>query len=1043
MLSQCRSRANGALRWRGRWSLCTLLCLLGGLSPLARASATKVPAPTSAVAAAQVSSNKNFSTLQAWTGHPVAELRFTGVTAQELAPLPTQLALRVGQPFTASDLRESIRKLFATGLYEQITAQGIVQGNAVVIVFQGTPQVFLHRIYVEGIHHDLFAAQLQRATRLEIGTKFTHQSLQRATESLRATLRQSGYFQPQIDATTRPGAGKNQIDVVCRIVLGRQAHVGAIDVTGNPDMTLQKFRKVAKLKAGSKVQTETLSRALQRLQKKYQKQNRLEATVKGNEKQFDAKNDTVEYTFSVDRGPLVRVHVTGASISSGAIKSLIPVYEEGAVDPDLLNEGDRNLRDHLQRQGYFDAHVSHVLSHPVWGEDLLLYRVVRGSRQKVVSVRVSGNHYFDDATILERLSVVKADLADRYGRFSQSLLERDSNAIQALYKSNGFSQVTVTPLITDAGLPKASGRRVYAGLKVDYQIEEGPQQRVGIVRLLGVEQVAQEKLLQQMNTRPGQPYSASNLAGDRTTILTYYYRHGFLQVEMTITQQEDAKDPNLIDIDCNIQEGKQFFVDQVLTSGIHYTRPQVVSSRVELHSGDPLDRSKLLDTQRRLYNLALFNEVDMAVVNPRGAQQKKDVLLNISEAHRWNYDYGLGFEAQTGTPQTNCPSAASLIQLGQNPATFKCSPNGTFGASERISFDISRINLRGRNQSITLQTAYGNLEKQATMVFDNPAFYGDRKLDFSISGGYVQSQDITTYSSSSISASGTFTHRPDKANTLIYSFAYRYITLDNLQISANLIPLLSQPARVSGPGITWVHDTRDDPLNPTRGWYLSAQQFFAWSGFGAQANFNRLDVTQSNYYRVHQKNWIFARSTRFGIENIYGNPSYGTIPLPERLYAGGATSHRGFSINSAGPRDLQTGYPVGGSGAFINTLELRIPPIALPYVGKNLGWAIFNDMGNVYDTESDIWSGLFRFRQPNRSTCNNISGQNGVCNFNYNSQALGAGPRYKTPIGPIRVDFSYNLNPTVYPVILSYSGRPPYVGNSGRFNFFFSVGQSF
>jgi outer membrane protein assembly factor BamA len=390
-----------------------------------------------------------------------------------------------------------------------------------------------------------------------------------------------------------------------------------------------------------------------------------------------------------------------------------------------------------------------------------------------------------------------------------------------------------------------------------------------------------------------------------------------------------------------------------------------------------------------------------------------------------------------------------LKQLGVDPATFHCSPNGTFGASERVSFDISRINLRGRDQTVTLQTAYGSLEKQASLVFNDPNFYGHHKLDFSVSGGYFESQDITTYAATSISSSATLTQRFTKADTFLYSFAYRYVYVNpnSLQVSANLIPLLSQPVRVSGPGINWVHDTRNDPLDASHGWYLSAQQFLAWSGLGAQADFNRLDITQSNYFTLNKRSdkrkWIFARSTRLGIEDTYGDPDYRTIPLPERLYAGGATSHRGFSINSAGPRDLQTGYPVGGDGAFINTFELRVPPIALPYVGKNLGFAIFNDMGNVYASGSDIWSGLFRFRQPNRSTCYNISGSNGVCDFNYNSQAIGAGPRYKTPIGPIRVDFSYNLNPTIYPVILSYTGQPPYVGNSGHFNFFFSIGQAF
>jgi outer membrane protein insertion porin family len=604
----------------------------------------------------------------------------------------------------------------------------------VEILFHGTPQIFLHRVYVTGVRQDVFAAQLQRSTRLEIGTPFTSRSLQRATESLRATLRQSGYFQPVIQASTRPAPAHNQVDVFFQITLGRQAHIGAVQVSGDPGMTLKALRKTAHLKAGAKVQRDTLSKALDRLHKKYQKQKRLEASVKGDEQGFDAATDSVGYELSIKRGPLVRVRLTGAKVSVRTLRRLVPVYEEGAVDPDLLNEGDRNLRDYFQRRGYFNVQVRHVLSHEHNDEDDLLYTVVRGPRQKVVSVSVSGNRYFDANTILERLSVERANASYHYGRFSQTLLQKDVDAIRSLYTSNGFSSVTITPQVVDAGLSPTAGGKKYAGLKVQYQIQEGAQQRFGSVQLQGVQQLSQQEILGQLETRSGQPYSLPDLADDRTTILTDYYRHGFLQVALTVTQQPEANDPTRMDIVFQVQEGEQFFVRQILISGILHTRPQVVQSRVELHPGDPLDRGKLQDTQRRLYNLALFNEVDTAVVNPNGEQQNKDVLLNLHEAHRWNYDYGLGFEVQTGTPQNNCPSAASLVQLGQNPATFQCSPNGTFGASERVSFDISRINLRGKNQSITLQTAYGSLEKQATMVFDNPQFLGDPKLDFSLSG---------------------------------------------------------------------------------------------------------------------------------------------------------------------------------------------------------------------------------------------------------------------------------------------------------------------
>jgi len=161
------------------------------------------------------------------------------------------------------------------------------------------------------------------------------------------------------------------------------------------------------------------------------------------------------------------------------------------------------------------------------------------------------------------------------------------------------------------------------------------------------------------------------------------------------------------------------------------------------------------------------------------------------------------------------------------------------------------------------------------------------------------------------------------------------------------------------------------------------------------------------------------------------------------LYAGGATSHRGFAINGAGPRDLQTGYPVGGNAAFVNSTELRLPAPTLPFVGDNVSFVVFHDMGNVFSHISDMFPSFTHFRQPDQQTCANVSSAFGTCNFNYFSHAVGVGARYKTPVGPIRVDFSYNLDPPVYPVIYDFNGAAPYEGQAGHFNFFFSIGQAF
>jgi outer membrane protein insertion porin family len=324
---------------------------------------------------------------------------------------------------------------------------------------------------------------------------------------------------------------------------------------------------------------------------------------------------------------------------------------------------------------------------------------------------------------------------------------------------------------------------------------------------------------------------------------------------------------------------------------------------------------------------------------------------------------------------------------------------------------------------------------------------------------------VTTYAASRLEGTVRLTQRPTRANTLLYQFTYRRVKVDpnSVQVSPSEIPLVSEPVRVGGPGITWIRDTRrPTPLDAESGTYTSAEEFVTDNVFESEANFNRLDLTNSSYYKVGRRHFVLARSTRFGYERAFGEAQYEYIPLPERLYAGGAQSLRGFSINSAGPRDSLTGFPLGGAGTFVNSTELRFPNPNLPYFGTALGFVLFHDTGNVFNNSSDIWPSALCIKQPHSWTCRDLSltdqeavtrssstNTTGTCDFNDFSHALGLGMRYHTPIGPIRLDFSYNLNPPIYPVIITYGTNPngsaiaPYVGHASHLNFFFSIGQAF
>lgn len=1025
------------------------------------ASGTSAQSGTASNGAQAAQNDAETATIWQWKGLHVSTIQFEGVTFEKTDRLPGELPQQADQALDPEKVRESARRLYSSGRYRDIEVRGIRQPGGVTLIFAGVPRYYVGRVTIDGVKSDRLVSLLEFATKLSPGTAFTDSEIAAGTEGIKQMLQQQGYYEPTVTARQEIDPAGEQVNVTYKVEIGPQARVGQVTVEGNNiGLSMEEFREKGKLKEGSKVTRDTVSNALSKLRTQYQKNDHLEATVTLQGQTYDPSTKRVNYDFHVNQGPSVKVLVEGVKISGSRLHLLVPIFEEGTIDNDLLNEGVHNVRDYLQQQGYFDAQVDVKVIGQNTGAERVVFTVDRGPKHKVIEVDITGNKYFADDLLRERMKVVKGNAYLRSGRYSPSLVEADVDSIQALYRANGFDEAKVTTKVDDVDNAANGKPFKEARIRVTYIISEGPQQKFGKVDLAGVDAGRIKDVRGLMNAQPGQPFSLVTLSGDRDAVLQYYLSQGFDQAKVEIKQEKNAADPEKTDVSLNVTEGQEVFVHRVLLSGVEKTKSSVVQKQILVHAGDPLDQTALLETQRNLYGIALFNEVVAAVQNPTGDAPEKNVLLQLTEAKRWNVTYGFGLEAQTGTPRQGMISEASRIQLGLKPDQT-VSQNGKAGVSPRVSVDVSRINLRGTEDSLTLHSAFGLLEQVAILTLQNPHFLRSRTWSGAVSGGYSNIQDITTFTSSTLQGDFRLTQKPQRKDTFIYDFQYRRVKVNSLQVSADLIPLQSQPVRVGGPGITWFHDTRSPgPLDAVKGTYSTVQMFVASSKFGSETDFWKVDGSNSTYYQFGKEKYVFARNTRIGYERPWSanpnigndacvgillttNPSCNAIPLPERLYAGGAASLRGFGINGAGPRDLQTGFPVGGSAAFVNTFELRMPAPTLPYVGNSVNFVFFHDMGNVFQNPGDMFPSFLHFHQPNRDTCRDHSGKVGTCSFNYFSHDVGIGARYKTPVGPVRLDFSYNLNPPIYPIIYDFANSNPHTGEAGHFNFFFSIGESF
>jgi outer membrane protein insertion porin family len=905
------------LKFRRPWPQILLTLLLTVLIPGAAPS-------NGQVAPEQTSQDKSASALDPagamsrWEGRTVRRITFEGAPADRLASVKDHLPQSQGDPLLRENVAASLRMLYGTGLFESVEAAGQPDGDGVDLIFQGKARAFIGTVRVDGAKGPTVNTQLERAARLNPGTRYTEAKMTHALETMRQVLAENGFHEPTLNYQLTPHPAQLLIDVAFHVASGPQARIGAVEVSGESGMTLEEFRHFARLRSGAAVDRETGNRALAGVLKHYRNQKRLEAEIKLERQDYAAHK--VNYRFTANQGPVVRVEVEGARLTNERIKRLVPVFEEGTVDEDLLNEGNRRVRDYFQSLGYFDVKVDHTEGGPRSQQVTIVYNVQLGERRHVERVSVAGNHYFNSGTLEQLLSIHAANAFDRHGAYNQALVSADVASLESVYQNNGFSKVKVTPETGPAGV-NATGTRASTEpdatkpLTLVYHIAEGPQQRVGSVQLVGNSSVQTPLLLGLMNTEAGQLFSPRNLAGDRDAVMTDYLSRGFDEARVDVEETNDPADPSKVNVIFHVSEGQQTFVRDVVLTGLYYTRRATVDKAITLRSGDPLSASALDQTQRNLYEFALFNEVNTAVQNPNGGETQKTVLLQAVEARRWTLTYGAGFEVQTGTPVTGCQ--------GFQSRGAQCTPNGHTGVSPRGLLAITRNNLFGREQSASVQGNYGLLEQRVDLVYQNPHLWGARNFGMTFTGGYANSQSVTTYVASRLEAGFHFSQTFNapgglsRANTIIYAYDFRRVKVaeDSLQVYQQALPLLSPAVTVGGPGFTWIRDSRDSAVDAHRGTYTSFQEFFSAAPFGAQAQFNRIDTSNSSYHSFGKGKYVIARNTRYGQERAFGNGDSQLIPLPERLYAGGATSLRGFSINAAGPRDPMTGFPIGGAGA--------------------------------------------------------------------------------------------------------------------------------
>jgi outer membrane protein insertion porin family len=1028
---------------------------------------------------------------------PVLAVRVVTEDGRMLSESSAGLAVEIGKPLDREQVARSLRALYGLGDYADLKAVVTPVGSGVRLDFVVRESLFFNKIRIAGLTPPPTDSSAAAAMQLTLGRPFRQEDVDEGLAHLRDVLKDEGLYTAEVSAENEPHPETHQMDILVHVKPGPRARVEAVELKNGTAYRDVEILSRLKMKAGQTVTTARIQRGTDRIRKFLVKKGRLSARAALRRGEYNAAKNTVSLELEVTEGPQVQLAVTGAKFSKGELKRLVPVYQEGAVDADLLEEGKRNLRERLERDGYFDAQVNYTTeTKEVKGkeqkskgtEEVITYHIQRGERHKLVGIAITGNHYFSTELLRSRLQVYGAAFGSR-GRFSRRLIEADAESMHGLYDANGFLNAKVDGQILDDYKEKKGD------IYVRFTIQEGEQTRVASLAIEGIHAFKEEELQAVVGSTPGQPYSDFNVTTDRDNILALYFNEGFPEASFTSTAErvtpeksesgkgapqsgaaeneknqkkeegrEKSSKPEVVQaapvrLVYHIAEGPQTRVTRILLSGYTRTRTKVIQREIRVKPGAPLRQGDVVESQRRLYNLGIFNRVTIEPQNPDGSDPDKDIVVLVEEAKRYTMAYGGGFEVQRLASTTN----PTVVEL-------QAAPRGIF--------ELTKVNLTGRADSLSMKVRASTIEDRALLGYSIPNTFGSPHLSSQATAYTEKTQDINTFTEMRYEVSGQLTDQVTPFTTVLYRYAFRKVLVSSLNIASEEIPLFEQPTLVSEFGVTWLRDARDNPADASKGSFNSADFNIASTSIGSSASFLRFFFQNSTYHPIKRR-FSFARSIRIGILEPFANtqsltfppptanectgpatpgPTPEIIPLPERFFAGGGTSLRGFALNQAGPRDPCTGFPVGGQALLALNQEFRFP-MHLPYIGTSLGGAFFYDGGNVYSRLDHITLRAYSPKpvfalqdpaQPASATNPTVCVYNCTNELNYFAHTVGFGIRYATPVGPIRIDLGYQINRPffVVPCVTSTTGTPvtPLCLKGAqlpRLQIFFNLGSTF
>jgi len=922
----------------------------------------------------------------AYLGKPVASVRLMIEGRDTSEPLLSQIIETApGQPLSMVQVRETVAHLFSLGRFEGVSVDATIENGAVTLRYELTPihPISRLRFALPDTAHGIDDGALRRAVVDRYGSTPPLSRAADMTRILADALRERGYLHPVITPRPEIEHAPERATLVFAIEPGPRTLVGSVDVVAPATERAAILAQLA-LSPGVPYQREALNARIERFTEERRRRGYYEAKIAPVVSLAD-DDRVANITLTVTPGPRVRVVFTGDALPADRRADLVPVEREGSVDEDLLEDSSNRIEESLRAQGYRDAKAPHTRE-TINGELVITFAVNRGQQFRVSRFEISGN-----ASI--PLTEFAPALRIRDGQpFSASRLDADIQLIEDLYRRRGFASARVrsaVDVVTQTPPP------AQVPVAVRAVITEGVRTTVDGVSFTGNQSITEDTLRRRVALQAGAPYVPQQLAIDRDAIVLAYQDLGYESATVE-AQPEFSADGTHVRVGFAIREGPQVFVDHVLIVGNVRTSTGTIERELQVKPGDPFSLSAINDSQRRLTALGLFRRARITELR-HGGETLRDLLVTIEEAAATTVGYGGGVEGKLRVVGSSAGGGEVSERFEVAPrAFFEVGRRNVFGKNRSLNF-FSSLSLHPPREDGTSITEY-----RVVGTFREPRVFDSTADAFVNTTFEQQTRSSFNFARQSFSADIARRLTPQLSVTGTYQLQRTRVFDERLSPEdQRLIDKAFPQFRLSSFSGAVIHDTRDDVVDPSRGWYTSATGQLAARRLGSEIGFVKSVYTAQTFRIVPGTNrLVFAGNARLGLATGFPREVIGQngvvipgeltrdLPQSERFYAGGDTTIRGFALDRVGTRHIparagdtldENLLPIGGNGLVIFNAELRAP------VTRALGVVGFLDTGNVFKLASGI-------------------------RLNELRTAVGSGVRYKSPFGPIRFDVGFKVD---------------------------------